>query len=186
MVTPSNAAWRVRTESSRMPTGAFTLAIAKRIGCAWCDPPGNRGLEAAVLVFGVQTRTVTIALCFWTLSLTASDFETIGLVTLRNLVPSLTGTGVVVALPEAGAPAWQVNPAAISQPAALFTWHASGGSETNYPNSLGSESWHGNEVAKAFFGLTNGAVPGVAHVDNYDANYFFNSLVNQGAAIPAK
>ena len=134
----------------------------------------------------MQTRTVTIALCFWTLSLTASDFETIGLVTLRNLVPSLTGAGVVVALPEAGAPTWQVNPAAISQPGALFTWHASGGSESNYPNSLGSESWHANEVAKTFFGLTNGAAPGVTHVDNYDANYFFNSLINNGAIIPAR
>jgi hypothetical protein len=134
----------------------------------------------------VQTRTVTLALCFWTLSLTASDFETIGLVNLRNLVPSLTGAGVVVALPESGAPAWQANPAAINQSVALFTWHSGGGSESNYPNSLGSESWHANEVAKAFFGLTNGTAPGIAHVDNYDANYFFNSLVNNGTAIPAK
>src|SRR6187401_2839228 len=102
-----------------------------------------------------------LALCFWTLSLTASDFETIGLTTLRNLVPSLTGAGVVVAQPEAGAPAWQVNPAAVSQPMTLFTWYATGGSETNYPNSLGNESWHANEVANAFFGLTNGAAPGV-------------------------
>jgi hypothetical protein len=137
-------------------------------------------------VFDVQTRTVTIALCFWTLSLPASDFETIGLATLRTLVPSLTGAGVVVAQPEAGAPAWQVNPAAISQPPELFTWHSSGGSETNYPNSLGNESWHANEVAKAFFGLTNGAAPGIAHADTYDANYFFNSLVKNGAVIPAK
>ena len=134
----------------------------------------------------MQTRTLTLALCFWTLSLTASDFETIGLVTLRNLVPSLTGTGVNVAQPEAGAPAWQVNPAAITQPAALFTWHASAGSASSYPNSLGSESWHGNEVARPFFGLTNGVAPDVAHVDNYDANYFFNSLVSPATAIPAK
>ena len=186
MATLSNAAWHGRTECSRIPTEAFTSVTARRIGCAWCGPHGERGLETAVLVFCVQTRMVTVALCFWTLSLTASDFETIGLVTLRNLVPSLTGAGVVVALPEAGAPAWQVNPAAISQPAALFTWHASGGSETGYPNSLGSESWHANEVAKAFFGLTNGAAPGVAHADNYDANYFFNSLVNQGVVVAAK
>ena len=137
-------------------------------------------------MFLVKTRTATLALCFWTLSLTASDFETVGLATLRDLVPSLTGAGVVVALPEAGAPTWQVNPAAISQPMELFTWRASGGSETNYPNSLGSESGHANEVARAFFGLTTGAAPGVAHVDNYDANYFFNSLVNNGTVIPAK
>ena len=134
----------------------------------------------------MQTRTVTLALCFWTLSLTASDFETIGLVTLRNLVPSVTGAGVVVAQPEAGAPAWQVNPAAIAQPAALFTWHAGAGSASSYPNSLGNESWHANEVARPFFGLTNGVAPQVAHVDTYDANYFFNSLVTPGTSIPAK
>jgi hypothetical protein len=125
-------------------------------------------------------------MCLWTLALTASDFETIGLITLRNLVPSLTGTGVVVAMPEAGAPTWQVNPAAVAHPETLFTWHASAGSASNYPNTLGSESWHGNEVARRFFGLTNGVAPGVAHVDNYEANYFFNSLVSQGTAVPAK
>ena len=29
-------------------------------------------------------------------------------------------------------------------------------------------------------------LPGVAHVDNYDANYFFNSLVSQGMGVSAK
>lgn len=134
----------------------------------------------------MQTRTVTLALCFWTLSLAASDFETIGLATLRSLVPSLTGTGVVVAVPEAGAPTWQVSPAAVVHPEVLFTWHASSGSASNYPNTLGSESWHGNEVAKPFFGATNGVAPGVAHVDNYEANYFFNSLVSAGTPVAAR
>jgi hypothetical protein len=122
----------------------------------------------------------------WTLCLAASDFETIGLATLRNMAPSLTGAGVAVAVPEAGAPAWQINPASVAHSETLFTWHSSAGVAGNYPNSLGSESWHGNEVAKQFFGLTNGVAPGVAHVDNYDANYFFSSLVNQVTAIPAK
>jgi len=122
----------------------------------------------------------------WTLSAAASDFETIGLTALRNMVPSLTGTGVVVAIPEAGAPTWEVNPAVVVQSESLFTWRASAGTASSYPNSLGSESWHGNEVAKPFFGLTNGVAPGVAHVDNYDASYFFNSLVRQGTAVPAK
>jgi hypothetical protein len=102
------------------------------------------------------------------------------------MAPSLTGDGVVVAVPEAGAPAWQINPAAVAQPEALFTWHSSAGSASTFPNSLGSESAHANEVAKQFFGLTNGVAPGVAHVDNYDANFFFNSLINQGTAVPAK
>lgn len=91
-----------------------------------------------------------------------------------------------MAIPEAGAPAWQVNPGAVVHPELLFTWHSSAGSASNYPNALGSESWHGNEVAKPFFGLTNGVAPGVAHVDNYEANYFYNSVVSAGAAVPAK
>jgi hypothetical protein len=74
----------------------------------------------------------------------------------------------------------------VAQPESLFTWHARAGSASTYPNSLGSESWHGNEVAKAFFGLTSGVAPGVGHVDNYDANYFYNSLVSGGTAVPAK
>src|SRR5262245_30537269 len=134
----------------------------------------------------MRLRTVTIALCFWTLSLTASDFETIGLVTLRNLVPSLTGTGVAVAHPEAGAPTWEVNPAVVAQPQSLFTWIASAGSSSSYPNSLGSESGHADEVGRLFYGLTNGVAPDVAHVDNYDANYFLNSLVTPGAVIPGR
>jgi hypothetical protein len=122
----------------------------------------------------------------WTLCLAASDFETIGLVTLRNMAPSVTGGGVGVAVPEAGAPAWQINPAAVAHPETLFTWYSSAGSASSYPNSLGTESGHADEVAKRFVGLTNGVAPAVAHVDNYEANFFFSSLISQGTAIPAK
>src|SRR5687767_5780327 len=102
------------------------------------------------------------------------------------MVPSLTGTGVIVAIPEAGAPAWQINPATVAHPETLFTWHSSAGSASSYPNLLGTESGHANEVASRFVGLTNGVAPGVGHLDNYDANFFFNSLISQGTAIPAK
>ena len=91
-----------------------------------------------------------------------------------------------MAVPEAGAPAWQINPGAIAQPEALFTWQSSAGSASSYPNLLGTESGHANEVANRFVGLTNGVAPAVAHLDNYDANFFFNTLISQGMAIPAK
>lgn len=133
-----------------------------------------------------MTRALALTCCFWTLSLAASDFETIGLDALRNLVPSLTGVGVPVAQPEAGAPSWQVNPAVVNQPQSLFTWRSSAGSATVFPNSLGSESPHADEVGKLFYGLTNGVAPGVSHVDSYDANYFFNSLIAGNVAIPAR
>jgi hypothetical protein len=120
------------------------------------------------------------------MSVAASDFETIGMDVLRNLVPSLNGSGVDVAQPEAGAPFWQVNPAAVGQPESLFTWWSSAGSSSSFPNALGSESGHANEVGWRFFGLTNGIAPGVAHVDSYDANYFFNSLIARGSNIQAR
>ncbi|MCI0747656.1 MAG: S8 family peptidase [Verrucomicrobia subdivision 3 bacterium] len=131
-------------------------------------------------------RIALIVFCLWTLAGQASDFETIGLDQLRLMVPTLTGTGIHVAQPEAGAPTWQVNPAAVSQPTSLFTWISDSGSATNYPNSLGSESWHANEVGKRFYSVGTGVVPGVAHVDSYDANHFYNTLIASEVAIPAR
>ncbi len=108
----------------------------------------------------------------------ASDLDTIGVSALRTLDPSLTGAGVQVGQPEAGNPgsAWQVNPAAVDQPVSLFTWRAAGGSSTNYPNSLGQESGHADQVGSLFYGGTNGVAPGLAHVDNDEANYFYTLI----------
>jgi hypothetical protein len=130
-----------------------------------------------------MTRTFALLSCLWALSATASEFEAIGLDQLRLMAPSLTGSGVIVAQPEAGAPFWQINPAAVDQPQSLFTWIGSGGSTNIFPNLIGSESGHADEVAKPFFGLTNGIAPGVAHVENYDADYFYNVLVKPQVAV---
>lgn len=133
-----------------------------------------------------MTRTLIVLSCIWTLCATASEFEAIGLDQLRLMVPSLTGSGVVVAQPEVNAPGWQVNPAVVNQPQSLFTWTASAGSTNVFPNSIGAESGHANGVATPFYGLTNGVAPGVAHVHSYEANYFFNSLIVPQVAIPAR
>jgi len=133
-----------------------------------------------------MTRIFALTVCFWTLYARASDFETIGLIQLRLMVPSLTGSGLMVAQPEVNAPGWEVNPAAVNQSQSLFTWISSAGSATTFPNAVGAESWHANEVGKLFYGLTNGAAPGVAHVDSYDADYFYNNLIGNQVAIPAK
>jgi hypothetical protein len=116
----------------------------------------------------------------------ASDLDTIGLTQLRALVPSLTGMGVRVAQPEAGDPSWEVNPAAVSQPSTLFTWLSAAGSANGFPNSVGSESIHANNVGGFFYGDTNGVAPGVEHVDNYDANHFYNSVIRNQSAISAR
>ena len=114
--------------------------------------------------------------------------ETIGLDLLRATDPSLTGNGVRVAQPEAPVSStdWQVNPSSVGQPVSLFTYYSSGGSSTAFPNGLGSESGHANGVGMNFYGSTNGTAPGVAHVDNYEANYFYQSVVTPGLPIPAK
>jgi hypothetical protein len=133
-----------------------------------------------------MTRTLALLSCLWTLSTTASEFEAIGLDQLRLMAPSLTGGGVTVAQPEAGAPGWQVNPAAVDQPQSLFTWTGTAGSTNVFPNLVGGESAHANEVAKPFYGLTNGIAPGVAHVDSYEADYFYNVLVRTQIVITAR
>src|SRR5688572_18657595 len=107
-----------------------------------------------------MTRTLAFLSCIWTLSVAASEFEAIGLDQLRLMVPSLAGSGVVVAQPEVNAPGWQVNPAFVNHPQSLFTWTAAAGSANEFPNSIGAESWHANGVAAPFYGLTNGVAPG--------------------------
>jgi hypothetical protein len=116
-----------------------------------------------------------------------ADLETIGVTDLRALVPSLNGTNVPVAQPEAvnPAPSWQVNPAAVSQPPSLFGWFASNGFSTNFPNALGQESGHADQVAGLFYGAATGVAPGLSHVDNYEASYFF-ALIQTQAPLTAR
>jgi hypothetical protein len=119
----------------------------------------------------------------WMLTLPggAANLDLIGVSLLRTIDPSLKGTGVMVTQPEAGGgsnpPAFEVNPAAVGQPVGLFTYTSSLGSSPNFPNSVGSESGHANGVGAVFYGLSTGVAPEVAHVDNYDADYFYNTVI---------
>lgn len=116
----------------------------------------------------------------------SADLNTIGVTTLWNFEPALTGGTVRVAHVEAAGPGWQVNPAAVGQAQSLFTWLSSAGSATTFPNALGSESAHADSVGLELYGAAGGVAPGVAHVDNYEANFFLNSIVPNQTAIPAK
>jgi hypothetical protein len=115
----------------------------------------------------------------------ASDLDTMGVTQLRTLVPSLVGTDVRVAQPEAGNPAWQVNPAAVAQPLSLFTWISSAGNTNTFPNLLGQQSQHAGWVGGFLYGAAAGVAPGVVHVDNYEAGYFVNTVVATRTAIMA-
>lgn len=111
-----------------------------------------------------------------------AESDAIGLVTLRRFDPSLTGAGVPVAQVEAPSPGWEANPAAVGASACHMSWTCSGGSATNFPNTLGGESEHANEVGRLFFS----AAPGAARLENYEAAYFANTIVPNQLPITAK
>jgi hypothetical protein len=136
-----------------------------------------------------QQRVVGAAALFLCagLPLCAYDNELVGLTALRRERPAIVGAGIRVGHPEGSvAPdAWQVNPshAAVAQPVSLFTWHSGDGIATTFPNALGVESWHAVAVAQNFYSTGYGMAPGVAHVDNYDVNYFYNQIVVPGVGV---
>lgn len=116
----------------------------------------------------------------------AGDLNYLGVNTLWSFEPGLTGAVIRVAQPEAGAPNWQVNPNYLGLPESQFTWTSSAGSASTYPNSLGAESFHGDEVATYFYAPNGGVAPGVAHVDSYPAEYILETIVPSQIAISAK
>lgn len=107
----------------------------------------------------------------------AATLDTIGVTLARSIDPSLLGSGVPVAQVEADSPGWEVNPAAVGQPQSLFTWQSANGSSATFPNALGTESWHANEVGKLFFGTTDGVAPGLQHIDSCEAVHFAGDVV---------
>jgi hypothetical protein len=131
------------------------------------------------------------------LTVRSSSLDAIGVTLLRTVTTNVNGTGISVAQPEAtgvGSEDFEVNPADnwVQQPTSLFTYISSSGTTTNFPNSVGSESGHADQVASNFYGLPVGIATNVAHVDNYDANYFIQvsytvigSTTNYTATLPS-
>jgi hypothetical protein len=115
----------------------------------------------------------------------AQNLDTIGVTLLQTVTTNLNGAGIRVAQPEANTDinpsdpsAFEVRPATVNQPAGLFTYISSSGSSTTFPNSVGNESGHADSVAGYFYGIPVGVATNVIHVDNYDADYFFNVIIN--------
>jgi hypothetical protein len=110
----------------------------------------------------------------------ASNLDDIGVTLLRTVTTNVNGAGIRVAQPEGGygtATNWQVNPSTVGQPVSLFTYFSSSGTANNFPNALGAESWHAGAVAGNFYGMSGGVATNVAHVDNYEASYFYNFII---------
>ena len=112
----------------------------------------------------------------------ASPFGAIGLDALRQVDPALTGEGVRVAQVEAPGPGWQANPSAVGPRGCAFRWACAQGTATNFPNALGAESGHANEVGRYFLGVA----PGVTQVDNFEAGYFTSQIIPGEQPIQAR
>jgi hypothetical protein len=118
-----------------------------------------------------------LAVCIGTVA-QAQNLNTIGVTLLQSVTTNLNGSGIRVAQPEAGydqVTNWEVNPG--GRPAGFITYISAAGSTTSFPNSLSSESSHADSVAGNFYGFTSGVATNIAHVDNYDANYFYDNII---------
>jgi hypothetical protein len=111
----------------------------------------------------------------------AQNLDTIGVTLLWTVTTNVNGAGIHVAQPEANngptTTNWQVNSSSFGQLTSLFTYYSSNGSATTFPNSLGAESSHADAVGTNFYGIPNGVATNVALVDNYEAGYFYNSMI---------
>jgi hypothetical protein len=119
----------------------------------------------------------------------ASDLDTLGVTALRAIDPTLIGAGIYVNQSEAsesGKTQFEVNPIVVGQPTNRFTWIGTNGTATTFPNAVGTESSHADGVASHFYHIYDGPSPGVAHVDNYLADTFYENIIVAAAATPAK
>jgi hypothetical protein len=121
----------------------------------------------------------------WPLACWADDLDTVGVALFRASHPILIGAGIAVAQPEAliASGAFEVYYGAVGQPQSLFDWISTNGVFTTWPNADGTESSHADQVAEAFYGPSTGVAPGVAHVDNYEADYFWQDVISNGVPI---
>jgi len=125
----------------------------------------------------------------------AQGGDPIGLQALRNLDPTLTGSGIIVAQPEAiysGTDGYEVNPATVGQAAGKIIYtDTNGATGSGFPNNIGQESGHAGSVGENLYGDLNtsdpeGVAPGVAQIDNYEADYFYYTLISGSQPIAAR
>ena len=120
------------------------------------------------------------AVLLWCAAARGYFLDDIGITAIRA-VTNLDGTGVRVGQVEgydSATNTYQVNPAAPDLPASRFTYYADTNSTNVFPNLLGQESAHADyAVAAYFYGPAYGVATNISYIDNYDANIYFNELV---------
>src|ERR1051326_4686144 len=132
----------------------------------------------------MQMRTITFCIlvaCGILQTQAATPLDQIGVSLLRQVDSSLTGAGVNLVHPEAGGtsipPQFEVNPAVVGLSAGIFNYISSNGTSSVFPNNVGSESSHADTVGVNLYSLSAGVAPQVAHIDNYEADYFVNNVI---------
>jgi hypothetical protein len=114
--------------------------------------------------------------------------DDIGLAFLDAVTTNLNGTGITVAQPEAilqNTPDnWEVSPAFVGQPESLFTYTSSAGTTNFFPNGVGAESGHADDVGLAFYGFPGGVATNVAGVDNFEADFLITNYI-ENSSLPA-
>lgn len=135
-------------------------------------------IKAALAVFGAAILTATT---------TASTLDDIGVTALRAVTTNLNGAGIKVAQPEASLTedllTWEASPANAGQAASVFTYTSFGGTTNVFPNDLGVESSHADDVGQAFYGISEGVATNVARVDNSEADFFYTNYI-ANASLP--
>ncbi len=120
-------------------------------------------------------------LIFWGHTAGASTLDNIGVTLLRATTTNLNGFGVVIADAEASVSniAWEANPGdpKINLLISKFTWYDNGLVATNYTNTLGTDSWHSDDVGGFFYGPPGGVSTNVAHIQNIQADYYYSTAV---------
>jgi hypothetical protein len=140
----------------------------------------------------MRATTLLCAFAFCACSAYSADkMDTIGVTLLRQTTTNLNGAGLTVAQVEADSgaspPSFEVSPGEVGQPVSLFTYYSSMGTANTYPNAVGTNSGHAKAVGSCMYGTDGPIATNVAHVDNYDASYFYYSIVTPAnSAINAK
>jgi hypothetical protein len=113
--------------------------------------------------------------------------DTMGVTLLRAFGTNLNGAGIRIGQPEADYTStndWEVDPPNVAQPVSLFTYYTNGATSTMFPNTLGVDSAHADNVGQCLYDFYTGAATNVAHVDNAFADDYYNDYISQNKLLP--
>ena len=124
---------------------------------------------------------LAVAVIFNTIAQAQSLSDLVGLTLLRATATNVNGSGIRVGQPEAnlgGEPSqFEVNPTNVNQSVSLFTYISADGTSTAYTNNVGTNSWHADDVGAVYYGMPDGLATNMAHVDNFDADFYITNYV---------